>query len=169
MLGFRFDFTCWILDVWYNRKFKHSWHNKGKVNFLCILIFMWTIWAISLVDFLAHRLDFSQIYSYKKQYKWISEYIHIKKRYEWIFKYIRVKKLYKLISEYVRMKNDTHMIRTNIRMGKYFNIRILVTPWFQYLNNISAFCCNNTLRWMSMTCLLKLTGLTKGELWFESN
>ena len=66
MLGFR----CWIWDVWYNRKLKLTQHNKGKLNFLCILKFVWTIWAISLLDFLVHRLDFfSDIfvsYSYQK-------------------------------------------------------------------------------------------------------
>ena len=59
-LDFKFDVKFWILDVWYNRNLKHSWHswhNKGKVNFLCILIFVWTIWAF---HFLAH------IYLYKK-------------------------------------------------------------------------------------------------------
>ena len=68
-LDFKFDVRFWILDVWYNRNLKHSWcqhsqhswHNKGKVNFLCILIliliFVWTIWAF---HFLAH------IYLYKK-------------------------------------------------------------------------------------------------------
>ena len=30
---------------------------------------------------------------------------------------------------YSYQKNDTNMIRTNIRIGKYSNIRIFATPW----------------------------------------
>ena len=67
ILGFRFDVRCWIFEVWYNRKLKHSWHNKREVSFLCILIFEWTIWLIKLLDFLVPRLDFSSgLYSYQK-------------------------------------------------------------------------------------------------------
>ena len=38
-----FDVRCWIFDVWYKRNLKHSWHNKGEVIFLWILICVWTI------------------------------------------------------------------------------------------------------------------------------
>ena len=88
---FRFDGRSWIFDVWYNRKLKHSRYNKGEVLFLCIIICVWTIWAIYLLNLLAQTLDFSL------------EYIRIKKRYERISEYICIKK----------------MIRTNIRIYLY--------------------------------------------------
>ena len=65
-ISFRFDARCWIFDVWYNRKLKHSWHNKMEVIFLWILICVWTIWAIYLLDLLAHTLDFSLEHLYQK-------------------------------------------------------------------------------------------------------
>ena len=42
-VGVIFDVRCWIFDVWYNRNLKHSWHNKGEVICLWILICVWTI------------------------------------------------------------------------------------------------------------------------------
>ena len=78
-ISFRLDARGWIFDVWYNRKLKHSWHNKIEVIFLWTLIFVWTIWAIYLLDLLAQTLDFSL------------EYIWIKKRFERISEYIRIK------------------------------------------------------------------------------
>ena len=114
MLGFRFDVRCWIFDVWYNRKLKHSWHNKIEVIFLWTLIFVWTIWAIYLLDLLAQTLDFSL------------EYIRIKKRYERISEYIRIKK----------------MIRTNIRIYSYQKNNTNEYPnifaskkWYEYDTN----------------------------------
>ena len=59
-IGVRFDVICWIFVVWYNKK--HSWHNKMEVICLWILICVWTIWAIYLLDLLAHTLDFSLEY-----------------------------------------------------------------------------------------------------------
>jgi len=67
-ISFRFDARGWIFDVWYNRKLKHSWHNKIEVIFLWTIIFVWTIWAFYLLDLLAETLDFSL------------KYIRIKKR-----------------------------------------------------------------------------------------
>ena len=110
-ISFRFDARGWIFDVWYNRKLKHSWHNKIEVIFLWTLIFVWTIWAIYLLDLLAQTLDFSL------------EYIRIKKRYERISEYIRIKKMIRTnIRIYSHQRNDTNMIRMNIRTGKYSNI-----------------------------------------------
>ena len=113
-ISFRFDARCWIFDVWYNRKLKHSWHNKMEVIFLWTLIFVWTIWAIYLLDLLAQTLDFSL------------EYIRIKKRYERISEYIRIKK----------------MIRTNIRIYSYQKNNTNEYPnifaskkWYEYDTN----------------------------------
>ena len=81
------------------------------------------------MNFLAHRLDFfSWIYSYKKRYERISEYMRIQKIIQMNIRiYLYQKKQYEWISEYIRIKNDTNMIRTNVRIGKYLNI-------FEYTN-----------------------------------
>ena len=111
-ISFRFDARGWIFDVWYNRKLKHSWHNKIEVIFLWTLIFVWTIWAIYLLDLLAQTLDFSL------------EYIRIKKRYERISEYIRIKKI----------------IRTNIRIYSYQqNLYEWIS---EYINNHIVITCN---------------------------
>ena len=107
-ISFRLDARGWIFDVWYNRKLKHSWHNKIEVIFLWTLIFVWTIWAIYLLDLLAQMLDFSL------------EYIRIKKRYERISEYIRIKKMIRIWYEWI-------FVSENIRI--YSNIRIFATPW----------------------------------------
>ena len=65
-ISFRLDARGWIFDVWYNRKLKHSWHNKIEVIFLWTLIFVWTIWVIYLLDLLAQMLDFSLEYIWIK-------------------------------------------------------------------------------------------------------
>ena len=116
----RFDARGWIFDVWYNRKLKYSWHNKIEVIFLWTLIFVWTIWAIYLLDLLAQTLDFSL------------EYILIKKRDERISEYICIKKTIRMN---IRVYSHQKMIRIwyerifvpeNIRI--YSNIRIFATP-----------------------------------------
>ena len=127
-----------------------------EVIFLWILICEWTIWAIYLLDLLAHTLDFSLEYSYQKtirtniriysyQNNDTNEYPNIfasKKWYERISEYIRIKKTIRMnIRIYSHQKNDTNMIRTNIRTGKYSNIfeypnirhtlaHIYAGPWF---------------------------------------
>ena len=113
-ISFRFDARGWIFDVWYNRKLKHSWHSKMEEIFLWTLIFVWTIWAIYLLDLLVQMLDFSL------------EYIRIKRRYERISEYICIKK----------------MIRTNIRIysykknntNEYLNI-FASKKWYEYDTN----------------------------------
>ena len=95
---------CWNTNLDY----------KMEVIFLWTLIFVWTIWAIYLLDLLAQTLDFSL------------EYIRIKKRYERISEYIRIKK----------------MIRTNIRIYSYQKNNTNEYPnifaskkWYEYDTN----------------------------------
>ena len=90
-ISFRLDARGWIFDVWYNRKLKHSWHNKIEVIFLWTLIFVWTIWAIYLLDLLAQTLDFS-------------------------LEYIRIKKTIRMN---IRIYSYQKMIRMNIRIYSY--------------------------------------------------
>ena len=98
-VSFRLDARDWIFDVWYNRKLKHSWHNKMEVIFLWTLIFVWTIWAIYLLDLLAQTLDFSL------------EYIRIKKT---IRTNIRIYSYQKMIRMNIRIYSYQKIIPTNI-------------------------------------------------------
>ena len=124
-ISFRLDARGWIFDVWYNRKLKHSWHNKIEVIFLWTLIFVWTIWAIYLLDLLAQTLDFSL------------EYIRIKKRYERISEYIRIKKMIRTnIRIYLYQKDDTNDIRIysyqKSNTNEYPNIFVSKNWWKEH-------------------------------------
>ena len=94
---------------------------------------------------------FSWIYSNKKRYERISEYIRIKKM---IRTNIRIYSYQKNnTNEYLNIfasKNDTNMIRMNIRIGKYSNIRIFATPWYihcsqNFLCLCLCLCCHRMI------------------------
>ena len=144
-----------------------------EVIFLWILICEWTIWAIYLLDLLAHTLDFSLEYSYQKtirtniriysyQNNDTNEYPNMfvsKKWYEWISEYIFIKKM-------IRIWYERIFVSENIRI--YSNIRIFVTPWpgLIWWNWITSDCgCHydDKLLWWSFLMMVNIQRHLLGE------